>query len=193
MFYVKVAGVKYLGKSIPLLIENVKQSHPDVDADFLAKIAKTTITTDVMEFVKRYTSTPKPRRKKVSWKDGLTGANALIMNTSGFGVSQLELNRRAGICSNCPMISEFTDCMACGAAAKINNAVEKMKSMLKMGGKIYPNGLKDKSCGHCGCALSVMMATKTSNFSVSHEGVSETRPKECWLNPKSNNFIEDEK
>jgi hypothetical protein len=187
MIYVRVGGNKFYGQDVAELIKNVKVVHDDVDEAFISKIAKPTATTVLSDFLKRKNA--KPRKKSVSFKEGLVGAQALVKNLAGFGVEQSELNRRAAVCSGCPMVSDFTDCKACGAAAKINNKVESMRQMLSMGGKVYPNGLKDKSCKHCGCALSVMMATKMSNFLEREEGISITRPKNCWLNPTSPNFV----
>ena len=120
--------------------------------------------------------------KKLSLKDYISGASALVSVAAGGAVSQEEINRRAVICTNCPKVTEIPGCHGCGLAAAVNETVNKVKKAFG-GGYTIPNNLQFNGCGVCSCALSVMIPAKMSQFKKE-----EVRPTHCWVNKKSPNY-----
>ena len=120
--------------------------------------------------------------KKLSLKDYISGASALVSVAAGGAVSQEEINRRAVICTNCPKVTEIPGCHGCGLAAAVNETVNKVKKAFG-GGYTIPNNLQFNGCGVCSCALSVMIPAKMSQFKKE-----EVRPTHCWVNKKSPDY-----
>jgi len=121
--------------------------------------------------------------KKLTLKDYMSGASALVNVAIGSSVSQEEINRRAVICTNCPKVTEIPGCHGCGLAAAVNETVNKVKKAFG-GGFTIPNNLQFNGCGVCSCALSVMLPAKMSQFKKE-----EVRPTHCWVNKKSPNYV----
>lgn len=74
---------------------------------------------------------PAKEKKKLSFKDGVTGAYALFKVATGSVVDQNELNRRANICIKCPMLVGSTNCRACGFAKALQTILKSSRKNLE--------------------------------------------------------------
>lgn len=134
------------------------------------------------------------KKNRIDFKDGVSGANALLNVVAGNTVSQEEINRRAIICYNCKRKNEPTksgllessNCRACGFSKRLNNYITKLKSAFGAGFDI-PNNLSDKHCYVCECALSVMLPSKLNAFKHDKDK-QHLRPDNCWLKKGSPNY-----
>lgn len=117
----------------------------------------------------------------------ISGASALIKNLAGSGVSSKEMNRRAGICASCPLHGTIGGCSSCGAAGKVAQWNNALRSKLKLSSQI-PSEIKSGFCGICQCSLSLMVVTKISNFYTESDETNLKRPDSCWLKRTSINF-----
>ena len=127
------------------------------------------------------------QKKKLSFKQAVYGANALIRYAGGDSVSYKEIERRSSICSNCPLISEVEKCGPCGTAGKIARFIGEMKTKLKLSYPI-PEEIKYSYCGVCDCSLALMTVTKIENFHKESNLINERRPDCCWLKTTSKNY-----
>lgn len=123
----------------------------------------------------------------VSFKDAIHGAGALVKLLQGKSATQEEINRRSGICNGCPLIATVSDCMGCGAGAKISKYVNDLKAKTFGGNYNIPNGLSKRYCGVCKCSLAVMLPSTIEAFEESEEKQSE-RPDFCWVKKSSINY-----
>ena len=112
------------------------------------------------------------------------GALAIVSVASGQYATQEEINRRAGICTNCPLVEEIPGCRGCGMASKLIKVLNKARELY---GKAFtiPNNLEGHGCGACGCSLTVMLPAKITLFKESDQ---TKRPNHCWVKKTSPNY-----
>lgn len=127
-------------------------------------------------------------KRELKFHEIISGAKAILKNELGLTASQEEINRRAIICTGCKLVTDVSGCKACGAGKSIAQWMDKMSGVLSKFRKapIIPNSLGDKYCDHCGCSLYIMLPSEMSNF---NEPNNVTRPKHCWANPLSPNYV----
>lgn len=125
-------------------------------------------------------------KKSTSFSDAVTGAKALLRIVAGDKVPQEEINRRAAICTSCPMVSGVSNCRACGFGGQLTKFVNATKASFGKDFKI-PNGLSDKYCSVCTCSLLMMLPSNMEAFQESAEKQGE-RPNHCWVKKTSPNY-----
>lgn len=175
-------GYWYRAADNNALIKKIQKERPS--------ISKSIIEILVNEKSEEYED--KEKKKSVSFSQLVAGASAIVNVAKGSTVSQLEINRRAGICSSCviennPGLVPVGDCRACGFARRLSSWINKVKKDFGSG-FIIPNGLEDKGCGACNCALAVMLPSKITAFDYEKDN-QEARPNHCWVKKTSNNHI----
>jgi hypothetical protein len=127
------------------------------------------------------------KKKRIGLAEAVSGAKALLRYASGSTASTLEIERRAGICKDCPLIDRIGGCAPCGAAGKIANFVNSLRTSLRLDQPI-PSSIKSSYCGVCDCSLALMVPSKMSAFSES-ESQNLQRPDICWIKKTSTNYI----
>lgn len=130
-----------------------------------------------------------PAKKNKSFDQVLNGAKAIIKNEAGMTASQEEINRRAKVCTNCPLLSDVTNCKACGFGSSFAKWMKKsIKALLPHRKESFtiPNSLADKYCSFCSCSLFVVLPSEMNNFKETN---SQLRPENCWINPESPNYL----
>ncbi len=125
--------------------------------------------------------------KTIGLAAAASGAVALVKNLAGVAVSNEEVVRRSSICASCPMITRIGGCGPCGAAGKISQWANKIRSGKGLQIQI-PSEVKHSYCGFCQCALSLMVLTKAKDFHAESPGKNMTRPDICWLKTTSKNY-----
>jgi hypothetical protein len=125
--------------------------------------------------------------KKLTLGQAATGAMALIKSIAGSSVSNEELMRRSAICEGCPLISLIGGCSSCGAAGKISNWANSIRSSKGLQVAI-PSTVSQSYCGVCSCALALMVVTKRADFHDESDKENSRRPDVCWLNRSSTNY-----
>lgn len=177
----KYRGIVFFGNNEEVIKNAILKKFPNCLED-LEYISVTKNNPTVNDY-----KAPAKEKKKLSFKDGVTGAYALFKVATGSVVDQNELNRRANICIKCPMLVGSTNCRACGFAKGLANYIKKLKKEFGKG-FVIPHGLEDKHCNVCQCALSVMLPSKLDVFKHDKDKQSE-RPNNCWLKKDSPNYI----
>lgn len=173
-------------------------NHPDQDVLFSnAKqelIDKGIFTTDkdLKEAIDRQSKKvqPRPKLKRKTLSEMVTGAKAVVRYTIGNAASPAEVNRRAKICDQCPLKDSISDCMSCGGAGKVANFINKLRRYKKSEGSI-PDHLRKKFCGMCGCSIAMLIVTKYEDFYQEDAQKNASRPDYCWLKKSSINFTKE--
>lgn len=119
------------------------------------------------------------KRVHVTLADAKNGAISALRQIGGNVVDQNEINRRAAICTNCPLKGQISGCMGCGLAAKITNFVNTVKGLWGASYNI-PNDLKKNHCQACGCSLAMMLPAELQDF-TEKERTNKLRPNFCWV------------
>ena len=118
-------------------------------------------------------------RKKLALRDVEAGALSAMKQIAGITVEQSEINRRAIICSACPLVTDISYCGSCGGASKIVTFINKVKTFFG-GGVTIPNGLGKRYCDACSCSLAMMLPAPLDQFLDSTKK-DTSRPDTCWL------------
>lgn len=122
--------------------------------------------------------------KPVKINDAINASLALIKNHFGGAVDQSTFDKRLKTCQSCHLFQKTSDCASCGGMGKANAALSSIKSKMNLG--IKSNLSANRYCGFCGCSLLLLASTKRGNYKLSNKDFK--RPLFCWLNPKSNQF-----
>lgn len=131
------------------------------------------------------------QKKNLTLAEAVKGALAVLRSIrQDTCASNNEIQRRAAICAVCPLKTRVSDCMSCGAGAKVTTLANKIQASFGNKIKIPKNIIKDY-CSVCGCSLATMVVTKYSDLSPESPQKVATRPAFCWLNPSSNNFTKE--
>lgn len=185
MIRLKYRGQVFLGNNKELLYDNIIEYYKN----------KTPVDSDLKRIINIHsTGHPqnkniegkKKHKKKIYFKDAVSGAKAILSNAVGLVVSQDEINRRSGICQTCIMKDSTSDCMACGFANKLSGFMNRLKKSFGMG-FVIPNNLDGTFCHVCSCALAIMLPSKLSAFNETPEKQAE-RPDHCWIKKTSSNY-----
>lgn len=130
------------------------------------------------------------KTKKISFSEALNGAKALLKYSAGNSVSGKEILRRSSICEKCPLLSNVSNCMGCGAASVITKAVNGIRSV--KGAEIpIPKAVNTKYCGVCQCSIPLMVVTRYEDFRTETTEKNSRRPDNCWLKTTSPNFTDE--
>lgn len=166
-----------------------KFSHQDFDAlvvvtsDFLVKNNINFNKEDLKAAIRRQSAVSTKPKGKVTFADAVNGAKALMRYASGKTVSQAEVTRRSNICPNCPHISQVSMCGSCGTAGKATRFINNFKKLLGCRSAIDTD-IQYSYCEICNCSLALMVVSSMDSF---HKD--QGRPDNCWLNPKSPNYV----
>lgn len=120
--------------------------------------------------------------KALTLKEVSSGATAALKQIGGDTVPQLEIDRRAIICTGCPKLVPISGCKSCGFGGKLVKFINNVKRAFGGGVKI-PNDLGSKYCDCCGCSLGMMLPANLIDFTDKTRN-DETRPERCWLKRK---------
>lgn len=166
----------------------VKHSHEDRDA--LYAIVSKSLHENNINFSQQdlhrsidRQSKVKQKNGKVTFSDAVNGAKALLRHATSNSVEYAEISRRSRICMKCPLRSQISMCGACGTAGKIANFITKFKQSIGVKASVDAE-IQHSYCGVCSCSLGLMVVSHISSFHPD-----SGRPDECWLNPKSKNYI----
>ena len=133
----------------------------------------------------------KIKTRKITFRDAVNAARALVQFTAGSVVEQDEMTRRAKICSNCDLVNKNVGCATCHAGAVLSQVVNIVRTAAKRGVH-YPTvagaEAKDSNCGYCGCSSLMILPAKISVFNESEEK-NAGRPDICWVKRDSPNYI----
>lgn len=141
-------------------------------------------SSDVAQFVGQ-----KPRKKLTL--ASVTRAAAAIVNLSrGVTVTQSELDRRAKICTLCSERSTVTDCMSCGAGAKIADTINKLRALKGKDMPNVPKHVEKNACRVCECYIPFLLVTNFSDIKDEEKSVNESRPDNCWMKKSSTNYTQ---
>lgn len=160
---------------LAVTIEPTAREHSDY---WMNRIKSYAISYDRDQLMKK----PAPKLSE-AWHAGL----AILKQGMGDTVTQAEHNRRAAICSRCPMASESSICMACGGAGKISALISGIRKHIKGTIKI-DDKIKRKYCQACGCALPLLTITKSEHLPKEKPEENRKRPLQCWIRTSSPNF-----
>lgn len=186
-YTVKYRGKKFMGNNEGDLYNNIISKFPDASEDEVNRAISFKVQTKgFMGDANKNTFIPHKDRK-ISFKDALTGVQAIVKIVKGEFVDQAEINRRAILCTNCPQKSLTTDCYGCGFASRLTAYVNKVKKETFGTNFVIPNDLQGKYCGVCQCALLVMLPSKMSAFEED-AAKQDLRPKHCWVKKDSINY-----
>lgn len=125
--------------------------------------------------------------RSVGLAEAFIGAKALLNYTRGKAASAKEMNRRASICAQCPVIQSTSGCQACGASRQAANLANQIR-VHKGSEEPIPKTVSSKYCGICECSLSLMVVTQYKDFNKESEEKNSKRPDNCWLKRTSINF-----
>ncbi len=125
------------------------------------------------------------QKKKISLTDAIHGAKALLKYTSGKSVSNQEIERRSAICAKCTLMDRIGGCRSCGAAGAVAKFINTIRVSMKVQMQI-PSEVRENYCGHCQCALALMVVTDLKDFREEDKAENAKRPDYCWL--KTTNF-----
>lgn len=156
-------GRVFLGETKDEIITIIKKYYPRVNVDDLIFSIKTENKKGI-------------KQKKVSFKDAVHGANALVNINIGSHVDQQEITRRSLICQGCEHMDKTSNCYSCGFAGKFTTFITKLKKAFGYGFQI-PNGIDKNYCDICNCSLAVMIPSKLEAFKKENK----TRPDNCWI------------
>jgi len=177
--------IDFYGETTNELVDNVisflKTRGENVDEDILRKSVESRAKD-------KFANPPKSGKKQIERPAEITAEKAigatlaLIKNHSGGSVDQATFNQRVQICKSCPLYQQTSDCMGCGSLGKVNSLLSSLKT--KFGwSSIEVSGEGGKFCGFCGCSISLLAATKKSNYNITAKDLN--RPAFCWLNKNS--------
>lgn len=125
--------------------------------------------------------------KKLSLADAINGAKAVLKYTTGKSESPSEIDRRSLICNACPLKQMISGCRSCGAAGAIAKFVNAVRVSMKVQAAI-PSEIREQYCGHCGCALALLVVTKLEDFREEDPSTNTKRPDMCWLKTTSTSY-----
>jgi hypothetical protein len=126
---------------------------------------------------------PAPKLSE-AWHAGL----AIVKQAQGDIVTQAEHNRRAAICSRCPLSSEVSICMACGGGGKISSLIGSIRNHIGKNTIKIDDKVRKKYCGVCGCFLPLLSITKTQYLPKETPEENRLRPIGCWIRKDSPNY-----
>jgi hypothetical protein len=177
----KVTGnsIKELHERWMKLAVTVEPSTPENSKYWMNRIKSSRIKYDRARLEAR----PAPKLSE-AWHAGL----AIAKQAQGDVVSQHEHNRRAAICSKCPMSSETSICMSCGGGGKISSLISSIrqytgKSVIRIDDKV-----KKKYCSVCGCFIPLLSITKNQYLPRETPEQNRLRPIGCWIRKDSPNY-----
>lgn len=132
---------------------------------------------------KRLNKVYKPR---MTFKEVVNGAKALLGVSIGDSVDQDEITRRGRICASCPNKTLTTDCYGCGFASTLNKFIGGLKSLFSKEVSLNSD-VKGSYCNVCSCALAIMIPSKLTAFNEDQDK-QDKRPDHCWLKRDGENF-----
>ena len=197
------SSVTIQGETLSFLVDNVIVYRRQKG---LSPTGYNIVYNEVRNQLNRRGSAPKPtvnpknrKERKLSLGDIFHGAKAYVDLGRGKTVSQQELNRRADICFNCPLISETTDCFGCGAGARLARKVASLKNEVGHTFNIPSGSTQTKSnielsklyCGVCGCSALALSLSKMKHIRTESNELNEQRPDNCWIKRSSINYKEE--
>jgi len=139
------------------------------------------------------------KKRKISFHDAMRAAAAIADISKGNIVDQTEIERRASICAGCPLISDVSDCIGCGAGARITKAVLGLQKesgaafnvpMIQRNGKSGAESLSKMFCHHCGCSCLTLCVCKMEHIRTEGEEKNQSRPDHCWMKRGGVNYID---
>ena len=137
-----------------------------------------------------------PRPERVSFKDALNGAKAIVSLAAGNITTDAEMKRRATICGQCPLLTTNTDCAGCKMGQVVTQAANWVRGLAKRNiiyptfNNVYGKQAKDLSCGYCGCSMLTMLPAKMKAFRENDEK-NQARPDMCWIKRGGQNHVEE--
>ena len=128
---------------------------------------------------------------RITFMDSLRGAKAILNMAVGDVVEAHEMARRAVICSQCPLVTNNTDCASCKMGKEVTNIVNSIRNLARRSVN-YPTvkarRARDMNCGYCGCSMLMVLPAKISCFNEA-EHKNENRPDPCWIKRGGINYI----
>jgi hypothetical protein len=125
-------------------------------------------------------------QKRLTFKDVVNGAKALLNTSLGNTVDQEEITRRGRICASCPRKQLTTDCYGCGFSRVLSKFIGNLKNIFGKEVSLHSD-VKGSYCDVCGCALSIMIPSKLDAFNETQDK-QDARPEYCWLKKNSPNY-----
>lgn len=136
-----------------------------------------------------------PKKKKLTLSEMLNGAIALVDIIKGDIATDREIQRRAAICAECPMISDTSDsCTGC----KQNKMSKFARDLAVKYGRnfIQPmiiaqhttpkrtGRISEFYCGFCGCSCLNLILSHSKHFLKKENSA---RPANCWVHDEVTN------
>lgn len=128
----------------------------------------------------------KEYKKRLTFKDVVAGAKALLGVGLGNTVEQQEITRRGQICAGCPLAELTTDCYGCGFSRVLSKFINNLKTIIGKEVSLHSD-IKGSYCSVCGCALSIMIPSKLDAFKED-QAKQDSRPDYCWLKKGGQNY-----
>lgn len=193
-YEIKYKGKNFLANSKELMFANIEKylGNRSIDFDKEELLGHINKNIKVNSAFGGSSNTQEKKLNKVykprlTFKDVVNGAKALLGLSIGDAVDQNEVTRRGRICASCPRMTLTTDCYGCGFAGTLNKFIGGLKGLF--GKELSLNAdVKGGYCDICSCALSIMIPSKLDKFNESEEKQSQ-RPDFCWLKKSSENFF----
>jgi hypothetical protein len=139
-------------------------------------------------------------KRKIGFRDAYRASKAIVDIARGNIENQEEIQRRSDICFGCPLISDVSDCMACGAGSRITKEVLSIQKesntafQVPVGtreGRTGSESLSKMFCGHCGCACLTLCVSKMKHIRTEDPVKNQSRPDKCWMKRNGVNFKDD--
>lgn len=179
-YKINYQGDTYIGNSIDEVAKNISKD-PSNNISFTEAVLF--VNKNIIPVVHK----PRPEAKigkteveSVGLSEMANGAKAVLLQTfMDDTVDQLEIDRRALICGECPMVAQVSGCMACGMGKKIKQFGNKVRNWFGSGHRI-PSGLEQNYCDVCHCSLAMLLPATMDQIKESTIN-DPKRPATCWM------------